>query len=57
MILAIDVGNTNVVIGLFERKTLLHHWRISTNREQTVDEYGITFHTLFSHAKIGRAHV
>lgn len=52
MILAIDVGNTNVVIGLYERKTLLHHWRISTNREQTVDEYGITFHTLFSHANL-----
>lgn len=52
MILVLDVGNTNIVLGIYEKKELLHHWRISTNRSATVDEYGITIHNLFSHATI-----
>ena len=39
MLLALDVGNTNTVIGVFEGKTLLKHWRLSTRREGTRDEY------------------
>ena len=38
MLLAIDVGNTQTVIGLFDGATLVHHWRISTNDERTSDE-------------------
>ena len=52
MILVIDVGNTNIVLGLYEEKTLRHHWRISTNRSSTVDEYGMLIYNLFQHADI-----
>lgn len=47
MILVIDVGNTNIVLGIYDGRTLLHHWRLSTNRQTTVDEYGIMIHNLF----------
>jgi type III pantothenate kinase len=49
VILVVDVGNTNIVIGLYQERTLLHHWRISTNRSATVDEYGMMFRSLFDH--------
>jgi type III pantothenate kinase len=41
MILAFDIGNTEVVIGLFEDAELLDHWRIATYPERTVDELGL----------------
>ncbi|TYP68023.1 type III pantothenate kinase [Paenibacillus methanolicus] len=47
MILVVDVGNTNIVLGIYDKKTLLHHWRLSTNRSATVDEYGVLIHNLF----------
>ncbi|WP_027339579.1 type III pantothenate kinase [Halonatronum saccharophilum] len=47
MILAIDVGNTNTVLGLYQRDNLVVDWRISTDRGKTVDEYGILFINLF----------
>lgn len=50
MILVVDVGNTNIVLGVYESKTLLHHWRLSTNRSATADEYGIMIHNLFHYA-------
>lgn len=47
MILAIDVGNTNIVIGVYKRQqNLVHHWRISTDRSATEDEYGMILHQL-----------
>lgn len=49
MILAIDVGNTNIVLGLYDQKQLVYHWRISTNRAATADEYGMTIFALFRH--------
>lgn len=52
MILVVDVGNTNIVLGIYEGKKLLHHWRLSTNRSSTADEYGMTMHNLFHHAGI-----
>ncbi|WP_040953068.1 type III pantothenate kinase [Gorillibacterium massiliense] len=52
MILVVDVGNTNIVLGIYEGKQLLHHWRLSTNRSATVDEYGMTVFNLFQHAGI-----
>lgn len=48
MLLVIDVGNTNTVLGVFEEKTLRAQWRLSTNRRQTADEYGILIRNLFS---------
>ena len=41
MLLAIDVGNTNIVIGVFRGQTLIHSWRLTTIRERTADELGI----------------
>ncbi|MGH9648934.1 MAG: type III pantothenate kinase, partial [Terriglobales bacterium] len=48
MLLVIDVGNTNTVLGVFEEKTLRAQWRLSTNRHQTADEYGILIRNLFT---------
>jgi len=56
MLLVVDVGNTNTVLGLFEPKPLgqgkprklIAHWRVSTNKSQTVDEYGVLFRNLFA---------
>ena len=47
MLLVIDVGNTNTVLGVFEGDTLLHHWRVWTDREKTSDEYGILLRNLY----------
>jgi type III pantothenate kinase len=41
MLLAIDVGNTNTVLGVYDGKKLLAHWRMETNARRTYDEYGI----------------
>jgi type III pantothenate kinase len=50
MLLAIDVGNTNTVIGLFQEDKLLRAWRLTTAPQQTADEYGILFRNLFEPA-------
>jgi type III pantothenate kinase len=52
MIFVVDVGNTNIVLGVYQGKDLLHHWRLSTNRSATADEYGIMIHNLFQIAGI-----
>lgn len=56
MLLVIDVGNTNTVLGVFEPKSsdaangrrLIAHWRVTTVKSQTVDEYGVLFRNLFA---------
>jgi len=52
VILVVDVGNTNIVLGLYEKRELKHHWRLSTNRSSTVDEYGILITSLFQLANV-----
>jgi type III pantothenate kinase len=52
MILVVDVGNTNIVLGLYRERTLTHHWRLSTNRSATVDEYGVLISNLFQLASV-----
>ena len=47
MLLAIDVGNTNVTIGVFDGATLTHNWRLASLRERTSDELGIFATRLF----------
>ena len=47
MLLAIDVGNTNIVLGVFEGATLTESWRVATLRERTADELGILVRDLF----------
>ena len=39
MLLAVDIGNTNVVLGLFENDKIIHKWRIATQKQFTEDEY------------------
>lgn len=41
MLLAIDIGNTNIVVGIFESSTLVAHWRLATDPKATADEYGV----------------
>jgi type III pantothenate kinase len=56
MLLALDVGNTNTVLGLYrldanrapDADSLIAHWRVSTHRTQTADEYGVLFVNLFN---------
>jgi type III pantothenate kinase len=63
MLLVVDVGNTNTVLGVFARaeadaqtneapryEQLLAHWRVATSRRSTVDEYGVLFRNLFAMA-------
>ena len=47
MILVLDVGNTNTVLGIFKEKELLVEWRLSTDSKKTADEYGIQVMQLF----------
>src|SRR6267154_2108859 len=48
MLLTIDVGNSNTVLGVFRGEELLAHWRLTTARMQTVDEYGVLTRNLFT---------
>ena len=47
MLLVIDVGNTNIVLGIFKGKELMDHWLVSTDRLRTTDEYGVLIRNLF----------
>ncbi len=48
MLLAVDIGNTNIVFGIFEGETLLFHFRIETRKARTEDEYAALLHSLFA---------
>ncbi|MCZ7547936.1 MAG: type III pantothenate kinase [Anaerolineales bacterium] len=50
MLLAIDLGNTNLTIGLYEGETLVHHWRLATEDARMPDEYGLQLLGLLTHA-------
>ena len=52
MLLAIDVGNSNILLGVFKGEKLLHEWRLLTEPEKTVDEYGILFQSLYRSEKL-----
>jgi len=47
MLLVFDVGNTNIVIGVYQNEELLTHWRIRTDQMKTADEYGMILKNLF----------
>ena len=62
MLLTLDVGNTNTVIGLYQLAPdqpaeLVAHWRVTTQRTQTADEYGVLILSLFGMQKIDAAEV
>ena len=52
MILVMDIGNTNIKTGLFNGNQMTQYWRISTNRQYTSDEYGITLEDMFHHSQV-----
>lgn len=52
MLLAIDIGNTNIVLGLLDAGKLLQQWRLATHRHYTSDECAATLHALFELAGI-----
>jgi type III pantothenate kinase len=52
MLLVIDVGNTNIVLGIYDGEHLVDNWRIWTERDRTSDEYGILVRNLFSSRSI-----
>jgi type III pantothenate kinase len=54
MLLTMDVGNTNTVLGVFRGEELIANWRLTTAREQTADEYGVLTRNLFTLAEIDR---
>jgi type III pantothenate kinase len=47
MLLVIDIGNTNIVLGLYEGDALTYHWHVSSERNKTEDEYGMLVRSLF----------
>lgn len=49
LIFVFDVGNTNMVLGVYDQDELKHYWRIETSRNKTEDEYGMMIKSLFSH--------
>ena len=55
MLLTLDVGNTNTVLGVFRGKELVANWRLTTARDQTIDEYGILTRDLFTLGGSGAA--
>ncbi len=57
MLLVIDVGNTNTVIGVYEGEKLVDHWRLETHARRTSDEYGVLIRQLFQGAEIQTAAV
>src|SRR5436309_16032652 len=52
MLLAIDIGNTNIVLGVFDGATLVVSWRLLTLRERTADEVGLLIAGLFAHRQL-----
>ncbi|HEV2315899.1 MAG TPA: type III pantothenate kinase [Candidatus Acidoferrales bacterium] len=57
MLLAMDVGNTNTVLGVFRGTELLANWRLTTARDQTIDEYGILTRELFTLAGLAATEI
>lgn len=49
MLFVMDIGNTNIVFGVYRDKRLTHSWRASTDRQKTADEYGMLVSQLFIH--------
>lgn len=52
MLLVIDIGNTNTSLGVFEGATLRTHWRLTTQRSRTADEWGVLARNLFELAAL-----
>lgn len=53
MLLAVDIGNTNVTLGVFEKDRIMADWRLCSNRHSSKDEVGMALMGLFQYAKLG----
>ena len=52
MLLAFDVGNTNIVLGVFKEGKLIENWRLETDPRKSADEYGMLINQLFDHSNL-----
>ncbi|HUG44499.1 MAG TPA: type III pantothenate kinase [Acidobacteriota bacterium] len=57
MLLVIDIGNSNLVLGLFEGKILRHSWRVGSKRDQTPDEISVLLRNLFELSRVPHSSV
>src|SRR4029079_8027242 len=57
MLLVVDIGNTNVVLGIYDGPVLKAHWRLATDAKTTADEYGILFTSLLASGSIVPAQI
>ncbi|WP_319230321.1 type III pantothenate kinase [Draconibacterium orientale] len=57
MLLAIDIGNTNIVFGIYKNEEWVNHWRIQTDQLKTADEYEVIFRSLLTAGKICRTEI
>ncbi|MFA6983582.1 MAG: type III pantothenate kinase, partial [Sedimentibacter sp.] len=57
MILVVDIGNTDIVIGVYNGNELVGNWRIVTRNEKTSDEYGISILSLLSYNDINHNNI
>jgi type III pantothenate kinase len=56
MLLAVDIGNSNVVFGVHDGERWAHHWRVRTVRDKMPDEYGVLFKTFMRDANLNEGH-
>ena len=52
MLMVMDVGNTNIVVGVHDGKVWRCHWRLSSSRSRTSDEFGILLGSMFDYAEV-----
>ncbi|MFB0972017.1 MAG: type III pantothenate kinase [Neofamilia sp.] len=52
MLLVIDIGNTNIVLGIYKDEELIYDWRISTDKDKTTDEYGLMLMQILNNTKL-----
>ena len=52
MLLVFDIGNTHTVTGVFDKEVLVADWRLATDRQKTIDEYGILLRNLFENSQL-----
>ena len=57
MLLAIDIGNTNIVFGVYDEGKWQNNWRIQTDQRKTADEYEVIFRSLMTAGKVCRNHI
>jgi type III pantothenate kinase len=48
MLFTVDIGNTNIMFGIFKERYLINHWRIGSDKNKTSDEYGVLFRNLLA---------